>query len=211
MNVVVIGMGEVGAYITEFLAKERHEVLAIDNDGDRIARSASGWMSPHSRATAPARGAPPGRGGEGRPRRLRNQQRRGEHHRRAGIKRLGAGRAVARLQSGEYEDAEPGEVEEGLQFGMFGIDMVVNSHILVADEMFDIARSHGALDVHMFANNKVDSRVQLPEDSAVLGIPLNRMKLTRHTRVAAVIRGRATLCAQRRYDAAGRGGSTCSE
>ena len=36
MNVVVIGMGEVGAYITEFLAKERHEVLAIDNDGDRI-------------------------------------------------------------------------------------------------------------------------------------------------------------------------------
>ena len=86
MNVVVIGMGEVGAYITEFLAKERHEVLAIDNDGDRI-RQISERMDV---ATLKGYGAnlayaPPGRGGEGRPRRLRNQQRRGEHHRRAGI------------------------------------------------------------------------------------------------------------------------------
>ena len=39
---------------------------------------------------------------------------------------------------------------------LHGIDMVVNSHILVADEMFDIARSHGALDVHMFANNRIE-------------------------------------------------------
>jgi trk system potassium uptake protein TrkA len=104
-------------------------------------------------------------------------------------KRLGAGRTVARLKSGEYEDAEPGEDEEGVQYGLFGIDMVVNSHILVADEMFDIARSHGALDVHMFANNRIElAEVELPADSAVLGIPLRRLELPPSTRVGAVIR-----------------------
>lgn len=190
MNVVVIGMGEVGAYITEFLANERHEVLAIDNSSDRI-RQISERMDV---ATLKGYGANP------RTLRLAGVDKadlvvcatnNDEVNLIAALasKRLGAARAVARLQSGEYEDAEPGEVEEGLQFGMFGIDMVVNSHILVADEMFDIARSHGALDVHMFANNKVElAEVQLPEDSEVLGIPLNRMQLSRHTRVAAVIR-----------------------
>jgi trk system potassium uptake protein TrkA len=72
---------------------------------------------------------------------------------------------------------------------MFGIDMVVNSHILAADEMFDIARSHGALDIHMFANNRIElAEVELPADSAVLGVPLQRLELPEQTRVGAVIR-----------------------
>jgi trk system potassium uptake protein TrkA len=103
---------------------------------------------------------------------------------------LGAGRAVARLQSGEYEDSAPGEEEKGLHYGMFGIDMVVNSHILVADEMFDIARSHGAIDIHMFANNQIElAEVELPADSAVIGKKLRSLKLPDQTRVGAVIRG----------------------
>ena len=190
MNVVVIGMGEVGGYITEVLAQERHEVLAVDTDQVRLDQIAERMDV----ATLSGYGANP------RTLRLAGVDKADlvvcatdsdEVNLIAALasKRLGATRTVARLQSGEYEDAAPGESEEGLQYGMFGIDMVVNSHIIVADEMFDIARSHGALDVHMFANNRVELvEVQLPEDSAVIGIPLHRLELPEETRVGAVIR-----------------------
>jgi len=191
VNVVVIGLGEVGGHVAEVLAGARHEVLAVDLDQERIEQISERLDV----ATLKGYGANP-----------RTLQLAGVD--RADLvvcatdsdevnliaalasKRMGAGRTVARLQSGEYEDTEPGEQEEGVQYGMFGIDMVVNSHILIADEMFDIARSHGALDVHMFANNRIElAEVELPSDSAVLGIPLHRLKLPANTRVGAVIRG----------------------
>jgi trk system potassium uptake protein len=190
MNVVVIGLGEVGRYVAEILAADKHEVLAIDLDKDRIEQISERLDV----ATLKGYGA--------NPRTLQlacvdkadlvvcatNSD---EVNLIAALasKRMGAGRTVARLKSGEYEDTAPGEVEQGVQYGMFGIDMVVNSHILIADEMFDIARSHGALDVHMFANNRIElAEVQLPADSAVLGIPLHRLQLPEQTRVGAVIR-----------------------
>jgi trk system potassium uptake protein TrkA len=190
MNVVVIGMGEVGGYVAEKLAKERHEVLAVDLDKARLTQVSERLDV----ATLRGYGANP------RTLTLAGVDKADlvvcatdcdEVNLIAALasKRLGAGRTVARLQSGEYEDVEPGETEEGLQYGLFGIDMVVNSHILVADEMFDIARSHGALDVHMFANNRIElAEVELPMDSAVLGVPLQRLVLPKQTRVGAVIR-----------------------
>jgi trk system potassium uptake protein TrkA len=190
MNVVVIGLGEVGRYVAEVLAADRHEVLAVDLDQNRIEQISERLDV----ATLHGYGANP-----------RTLQLAGvdtadlvvcatnsdEVNLIAALasKRMGAGRTVARLKSGEYEDTAPGEVEEGLQYGMFGIDMVVNSHILIADEMFNIARSHGALDVHMFGNNRIElAEVQLPDDSAVLGIPLKDLKIPEQTRVGAVIR-----------------------
>jgi trk system potassium uptake protein TrkA len=190
MKVVVIGMGEVGGYITEVLAGERHDVLAVDINRDRIEQISERMDV----ATLNAYGANP-----------RTLQLARVHEADLVVcatdsdeinliaalaaKQMGATRTVARIQSGEYEDVAPGEDEEGIQFGMFGIDMVVNSHILVADEMYDIARSHGALDVHMFADEKVElAEVQLPDDSAVIGIPLQALSLPPQTRVGAVIR-----------------------
>jgi trk system potassium uptake protein TrkA len=42
----------------------------------------------------------------------------------------------------------------------------------------------------MFAGNRIElAEVELPTDSAVLGIPMSRLKLPAHTRVGAVIRG----------------------
>ena len=190
MNVVVIGLGEVGVHVAEVLAAGRHEVLAVDLSKDRIKQVRERLDV----ATLRGYGA--------NPRTLKLARvyeadlvvcatDSDEVNLIAALasKRLGAGRTVARLQSGEYEDSEPGEDEEGVQYGLFGIDMVVNSHILIADEMFDIARSHGALDVHMFANNRVElAEVELPADSAVLGIPLRRLQLPPNTRIGAVIR-----------------------
>jgi len=191
MKVVIIGMGEVGASIAETLSGERHEVLAVDIDKDRID-----LMSERlDVATLKGYGANPrtlALAGVDTADLVVCATDSDEVNLIAALasKQLGAGRAVARLQSGEYEDAAPGEEEKGLHYGMFGIDMVVNSHILVADEMFDIARSHGAIDIHMFANNRIElAEVELPADSAVIGTKLRSLELPEQTRVGAVIRG----------------------
>jgi trk system potassium uptake protein TrkA len=191
MKVVIIGMGEVGACIAETLSGERHEVLAVDIDKDRID-----LMSERlDVATLKGYGANPrtlALAGVDTADLVVCTTDSDEVNLIAALasKQLGAGRAVARLQSGEYEDSAPGEEEKGLHYGMFGIDMVVNSHILVADEMFDIARSHGAIDIHMFANNQIElAEVELPADSAVIGKKLRSLKLPDQTRVGAVIRG----------------------
>ncbi|MEC9390852.1 MAG: Trk system potassium transporter TrkA [Myxococcota bacterium] len=191
MKVVVIGMGEVGAYVAKTLSGERHEVLAVDIDQERID-----LMSERlDVATLKGYGANPrtlALAGVDTADLVVCATDSDEVNLIAALasKQLGAGRAVARLQSGEYEDSAPGEEEKGLQYGMFGIDMVVNSHILVADEMFDIARSHGAIDIHMFANNRIElAEVELPADSAVIGTNLRSLELPEQTRVGAVIRG----------------------
>ena len=36
MNVVVIGMGAVGQYIAKIMVRDGHEVLAVDNDQEKI-------------------------------------------------------------------------------------------------------------------------------------------------------------------------------
>ena len=191
MNVVVIGMGEVGQYIAKIMVKDGHEVLAVDNDQDKINQVSERM----DLAILHGYGANP-----------RTLQLAGVENADLVVcttqsdevnliaalasKRVGATRTVARLKSGEYEDTmSEDEEEEGLHYGMFGIDMVVNSHILVADEMFDIARSHGALDVHMFADDQIElAEVQLPDDSKVLGIPLSRLEFPSQVRIGAVIR-----------------------
>jgi len=190
MNVVIIGMGEVGNHVAKKLAAERHEVLAVDINEARIKQVGERLDV----ATLTGYGANPrtlNLAGVDKADLVICTTDSDEVNLIAALasKRLGAARTIARLQSGEYEDGEPGEHEEGLHYGMFGIDMVVNSHILAADEMFDIARSHGALDIHMFANNRIElAEVELPADSAVLGVPLQRLELPEQTRVGAVIR-----------------------
>ena len=38
MYVVVVGMGEVGRYVTQVLQGEQHDVVAIDSDPQALAR-----------------------------------------------------------------------------------------------------------------------------------------------------------------------------
>ena len=189
MNVVVIGMGGVGFYVAQTLARSGHEVLAVDQSRSRLEHIAERLDV----ATLNGYGANPRTlhlAGVDKADLVVCSTNSDEVNLIAALasKRLGArhGRSVAERR---VRNTEHREDEEGLHYGMFGIDMVVNSHILAADEMFDIARSHGALDVHMFANNRVElAEVELPTDSAVLGVPLQQLRLPEQTRVGAVIR-----------------------
>jgi trk system potassium uptake protein TrkA len=188
LNVVVIGMGEVGRYVAEMLVKERHDVVAVDRDL-RTIQQVNERMDV---ATLLGYGASP---------RVLAQARVSEADlvvattdvdevnliAALASKRLGAGRTIARIQSGVYEDGA--DENDGVHYGMLGIDLVVNPQVLMADEMFQIARSHGALDVHFFANNRIElAEVELPSDSAVLGVALKDLDMPEQTRVGAVIR-----------------------
>ncbi len=188
MNVVVIGMGEVGRYVAEMLQQERHDVVAVDVNRRTIDRINERMDV----ATLLGYGASP---------RILAQARVSEADlvvattdvdevnliAALASKRLGASRTIARVQSGVYEDGA--DEDDGIHYGMLGIDLVVNPQVLMADEMFQIARSHGALDVHFFANNRIElAEIALPSDSEVLDIPLKNLQMPDHTRVGAVIR-----------------------
>jgi len=187
VNVVIIGMGEVGLYVAEVLVHDGHDVVAVDQSQETLARISERMDV----ATLLGYGANPKILKEARVHEadlVVTCTNNDEVNLIAALasKRLGAERTIARLQSGEYETGE----DDGLHYGMLGIDLVVNAEILVADEVVQIARSHGALDVHMFAGNRIElAEVEIPEDSKVIGHTLARLDMPEQTRVGAVIRG----------------------
>ncbi len=188
MNVVIIGLGEVGQFVAQVLQDEHHDVTAVDINLETVEMVSERMDI----ATLLGYGA--------NPRVLQMAQvedadlvvaatDNDEVNLIAALaaKHMGATRTIARLHSGEYEDGL--EDEEGIHYGMLGIDLVVNPHVLVAEEMWRISRSHGALDVHLFANNRVElAELKLPADSAVLDTPLRDLQLPDQIRVGAIIR-----------------------
>lgn len=187
MYVIVVGMGEVGRYVTQILQSEQHDVVAIDNDAAALARVSERADV----ATLEGYGAS-----------LDVLQQ--AHAERADLvvaatnidevnllaalasKHLGAKRTVARLQGNEYS-----RIAQGIQYGLLGIDVVVNPRVLVAQEISQIARSHGALDVLSLAGNRIELvKLELGANSKVLHKPLTSLHMPSGALVAAVVRDR---------------------
>ena len=185
MYVVVVGMGEVGAFLVGVLDREGHDVVAIDSSSERLADI----EDEHDVATLVGHG--------GSPEVLKNAR-----VEKADLlvtctdddeinlvgalfgKRLGAKRTVARIQGTEYT----GE-DRGVHQDMLGIDVVVNPRILIAQEIAKIARSHGALDVLGLVDNQVELvQMRLPEKSKMLHKSLSNLNLPRETLIVAVVR-----------------------
>lgn len=187
MYVVMVGMGEVGRYVTQVLQSEQHDVVAIDNDQDALERV--GERADVSTLT-----------GYGSSLEVLKKARAHEADLVVAVtnfdeinllaalasKHLGAKRTIARLQGKEYSN-----IEEGIQYGMLGIDMVLNPRVLVAQEMAKIARSHGALDVISLGGNRIEVvQLELSPTSKVLHKPLLNLPLPEQVLVAAVVRDR---------------------
>jgi trk system potassium uptake protein TrkA len=185
MNIIVIGMGEVGKHIAGFLASEDHDVTIIDSN-------------PHAVNSAKERMdvmALVGQGGSTKCLRLAEAEKAdiliavtdddetnllAAH----GAKSLGAKKAIARVSSREHLDGD-----SGIYTDMLGIDLVICPQMLSAIEITKLVKSVGAVMVETFADNRVELiQLALNEQLKVVGKQLKDLTISDDALVAAILR-----------------------
>ena len=185
MRIVLVGLGQVGRYLLEVLEREAHQVVAIDEDRTLVqyaeehhdVMTLQGFGG--SRETLEQAGAG-----------ASDLVVAATEHDELNIvcalaaRSLGAKRVIARVKSAAWVKRV-----EAVQYGMLGVDVIVNPRMLVAQELAKIAQSHGAIDVINLANERIDLvQVVLGERTRMLNKPLSKMQLPKQTLVAAVVR-----------------------
>lgn len=185
MNIVVIGMGEVGKHISSFLSTEKHNVTIIDSSEQKLSEA-------ESIVDALALCA---QGGSARALRKANV---GEADLVISVtdndevnmlaahtaRSLGAKKTIARVSGREYLDGE-----SGFYHNLLGIDLVISPQVLASLEIVKLINSMGALQVKFYANNKVEMvRLAVKEQLKILGYKLKDIKLPESTLIAAIHR-----------------------
>jgi trk system potassium uptake protein TrkA len=185
MNIVIVGMGEVGRYISSVLVSENHNVVIIDSDQDALQQAEETLDVMVLR-------------GHGASLKTLTQANSAEADLFIAVtdncevnilsairaKELGAKRTIARVSQPAYY-----ENERGMITGMMGIDLIINPNALIAMEMHKIIRSTSAVAVEDFADNRIEM-IQLPMDakSPLVDKMLKDIRLPDNTLVAAMIR-----------------------
>lgn len=185
MNIIIVGMGEVGKYVSRVLVSEGHNVVIIDVDAAALAAAEETLdamvLEGHGANVKTLRQAG-----------IQNADLfiavtdHDEVNMLSAIRArdMGASAAIARVADPKYF-----EQDRGTFTGLMGIDLVINPNALVALEMHKIVRSANAVAVEDFADNRVEM-IQLPVDEGtyLVNRPLKDIKLPANTLVAAIIR-----------------------
>ena len=185
MQIVIIGMGEVGRHLASMLSAEDHDVTIIDSDpeileaaGDKIDVRAIRGNGASFRVLKDAEVEKADLVAA-----VTNSDE-------ANIvaclqaKELGAQKVIARVDSHEYL---PGW--EGAYHGILGIDLVISTRILAALAVYRLIHSFGATTVEHFADNSIQMVGLRVGDPANCNIPLNKFKIPADTLIAAILRG----------------------
>lgn len=185
MNIVIVGMGEVGRHISRVLVGEDHNVVIIDYDPGALASAEETIdamvLQGHAGNLKTLRQANVAEADlfiavtDNSEANLLSAIRAQEE---------GAKKTIARVAEQAYF-----EEDHGMFAGMFGIDLVINPQALIALEMHKIVRSSNAVAVEDFADNRVEM-VQLPIQDITMAVnrPLRDVKLPENTLIAALIR-----------------------
>lgn len=186
MKALIIGLGEVGKYVAAVLAQEKHDVTLVDADAASLAKAEETVdalaLRGHGASMGTLREA-----GADKADLVVAVTDRDEINLLSALmaKQLGAGRTVARVTNRAYLDDD----ERGYYHNFLGIDLVVSTQILVANEIHKLIKSFGAVAVENFADNRVEL-VEIPvtEDARVAGKPLSDLSLPENVLVAALLR-----------------------
>lgn len=185
MRVVIVGAGKVGYTLAQYLTKENHEVIVIENNEERraIVQNTLDVM------TISGNGASPGM--------LLDPEIRNADLMVAvtdsdevnmiacmAAKQAGIKRTIARVRNQEYAE------KDKLKFNVsLGIDLTINPEMVTAQEISQILLTPSALDVEDFADQRVRMiEVKILPDSKLINTPLSQLTLPRQSLVAGILR-----------------------
>ena len=186
MKALIIGLGEVGKYVAAVLTEEKHDVTLVDADAASLAKAEETVdalaLRGHGASMRTLREA-----GVAQADLVVAVTNRDEVNLLATLmaKQLGARRTVARVTNRAYLDDD----DRGYYHNFLGIDLVVSTQILVANEIHKLIKSVGAVAVENFADNRVEL-VEIPvlEEARAAGTPLQDLSLPEDVLVAALLR-----------------------
>lgn len=190
MNIIVIGMGEVGKHIATVLSGEEHNVKIVDSDPEVLAR-VSGQVDAMSMLGQGAAPSTLKQLGAERCDLLIAVTDNDEINMLAChlAKELGTRKAIARVSGQEYLGGG-----FGFYYNLLGIDLVLSPQILAATEIIKLIRSLDAVLVENFADNRIEM-LQLPirEARPAVGVPLRDLDTPANVLVVAIQRDEEIL------------------
>jgi trk system potassium uptake protein TrkA len=185
MNIVVIGLGEVGKHIASVLSKEDHNVTIVDADANAIA-VIEDRLDVRSVV---------GRAGSAKIMKEIEIEKSDLVISVTNLdevniftaliaKKLGANKAIARVDSREYLPETQGSFQE-----LFGIDLVISPEILSAIEISKLIGHMGATFIAEFADGKVELMQLVHKKKAgITGVPLQKLNTPPDLLLSGIIR-----------------------
>ena len=189
-NVVIAGVGETGEYLAATFVARGHDVLVVDTSAERLAEVSS---------------------------RLDIQTLAGHACRHEVLEQVRADRADlfvsvtgsdtvnlvsalkaramgARKTAAVIEEVDHFEEPAGIYHDWLGVDLVLNTRFLVANEIHKLIRTQGAVAVEDFAENRVEMvQFRVNAETPFIERPLNQVRLPWECLVVAIQRGRGLI------------------
>lgn len=189
MRIVVVGAGEVGFNVAQMLSGEGHDVVVLDWDAVRVERT-SGILDAlvlHGNGASPKMLEEAG---------IRKSSLlvattgsdetnitaclAAKHH--------GVERTVARIHNPDYYPQEP------FAKNILGIDFVIHTEEVAAEEIKAALLTPGAVNVESFANGSIKvAEVIVPEDSPAAGRSVREVKLPERSLILGGVRNGEVL------------------
>ncbi|MDR2129730.1 MAG: Trk system potassium transporter TrkA [Odoribacteraceae bacterium] len=193
MNIVIAGAGEVGTHLAHMLSKQKHQIMLIDGDKEKLELIESQVDILSIVGSCTSTGALRDAGVERCDLYIAVNQVEEQNITSAILaKRLGAKQTIARVNNSEYLEEENSEYLKGI-----GIDSLIYPERLAAEEIVNTLKLSGSRQIHEFSDGRLQFlSIKLWENAPLLDLSLIQMAgmyAAENFRVVAIKRGEKTI------------------